>query len=232
MRKKAVVIHSGGLDSSLCLALAIREFGKDEVLSLSFLYGQRHAPETTQAGRICRQWGVDHTVISIDCLKEITESGLIGNAKPIMHLPDGHANTLVTGRNGLMARLGAIHAHHLGAGCIYMGIIEADARETGYRDCSRSYMDLKQQILRLDLENPGFEVRTPLVHMSKKETLELSDKLGLLGFLLAETISCYEGVPKQGCMRCPTCIIRNSAIQEFLGDHPGFVMPYSLSLAS
>lgn len=224
IRKKAVVIHSGGLDSSLCLALAMREFGKENVLSLSFFYGQRHAPETEQAKKICREWGVDHTIIAIDCLKEITESALIGKKKPIIHLDD--ANTLVVGRNGLMARLGAIHAHHLGANCIFMGIIEVDAQTMGYRDCTRSYMDLKQQILRQDLASSTFEIRTPLVQMSKKATLELSHRLGILEFLLTETISCYEGIPLQGCMKCPTCYIRNSAIREFAKENPNFVLPF------
>ena len=66
--KKAVVVHSGGMDSSLCLALAIEEFGRENVLSLSFRYGQRHSPELAQAERICQDWGVDHTELRLDYL--------------------------------------------------------------------------------------------------------------------------------------------------------------------
>ena len=226
MKKKAVVIHSGGLDSSLCLALAAREFGPSEVLSISFCYGQRHKPEITQAEKICKTWGIDHMLLNIDCLEKITESALIGHSIP-MNQEDGKAaNTLVMGRNGLMVRLGAIHAQHLGAHYIYTGIIEVDAKKMGYRDCTRAYMDLKQEILRQDLGDPMLEIRTPLVYMSKKETLELSYSLGILPFLLQESISCYEGKKLQGCGNCFSCEIRNNAIAEFLSEHKEFPAPF------
>jgi 7-cyano-7-deazaguanine synthase len=230
MKKKALVIHSGGLDSSLCLALAAKEFGKDEVLSLSFNYDQRHSPELLQAQEICDEWKIDHTVISIQCMKSITRSALIGSDIPIHHEKGESANTLVMGRNGLMTRLGAIHAQHLGARCIFLGVLEDDGEQMGYRDCTRHYFDLKQEILRLDLADPLFEIRTPLVALSKKETFELSNKLGLLKFLLDKTISCYEGIRYHGCRRCPSCQIRNTAIAEFMQEHPDFQLPESYLL--
>ena len=78
LKKKALVIHSGGMDSSICLALAMREFGKENVLSLSFSYSQRHSNELLQAEKICRHWQVDHAVVNVDCLQEITVNALIG----------------------------------------------------------------------------------------------------------------------------------------------------------
>jgi 7-cyano-7-deazaguanine synthase len=227
MRKKAIVIHSGGLDSSLCLALAIKEFGAKDVLSLSFNYGQRHTPEIIQAAKICQAWGVDHVVLTIECMQEITRSALIGRSIAMRHDGDA-ANTLVMGRNGLMARLGAIHAQSLGAKCIFLGILEVDGKRNGYRDCTREYMDLKQQIMRIDLADPLFEIRTPLVHKSKKESLEMSYQLGILDFLLRESITCYEGIPWQGCTKCPSCEIRNTALREFQLSHPQFLMPFTL----
>lgn len=215
MKKKAIVIHSGGMDSSICLALAIKEFGKDEVLSLSFSYQQRHSNELQQAALICQTWQVDHAVIQIDALKELTDNALMNKGMLIEHSEGKAPNTLVIGRNGLMARLGAIHADHIGANCIYMGVMGLEGANSGYRDCSREYMDLKEEILRLDLGNPSFEIRTPLVHMTKKETLGVADKLGVLDFLLEETISCYEGISKQGCKVCPACILRNQGIAEY-----------------
>ena len=98
-----------------------------------------------------------------------------------------------------MARLGAIHAGHLGARYIYMGVIQVEGSHSGYRDCSRAYMDLEQYVLRLDLDDPLFEIRTPIVDMSKKETMDLAYRLGILEFLLHETITCYEGIIRQGC---------------------------------
>jgi len=226
MKKKAVVIHSGGLDSSLCLALAAREFGPHNVLSISFCYGQRNEPELAQADKICKTWDIDHTLLNIDCLEKITKSALIGHSIPMKHAEGQSANTLVTGRNGLMVRLGAIHAKHLGAHYLYTGIIEVDGKKNGYRDCTRAYMDLKQEILRQDLADPTFEIRTPLVFMTKKETLELSYSLGILPFLLQESISCYEGKKLQGCGQCFSCEIRNNAIAEFLSEHKEFPTPF------
>src|SRR5690606_33382150 len=119
------------LDSSLCLSLAIREFSPENVLSLSFRYGQRHSSELVQAEKICAHWNVDHLTLNIDCLQQITSNALIDASKNIEYNSNIHANTLVVGRNGLMARLASIHAENLGAHCIYMGIIEVDAKEMG-----------------------------------------------------------------------------------------------------
>lgn len=206
MSKKAVVIHSGGMDSSICLALAIQEFGKDQVVSLSFDYKQRHSVELQQAEKICRDWAVDHHVISMEFLASITNNALTNHTLPV------DLNTLVVGRNGLMAHIGTIYANYRGADILYMGIIEV---ETYYRDCSRAYMDLKQQILRIDLDKPHFEIRTPLVKMTKKETLEVADSLGVLDYLLKETVTCYSGVMGQGCGKCYACVLRLEGIRQF-----------------
>lgn len=215
MSKKAVVVHSGGMDSSICLALAIKEFGAHHVLSLSFQYGQRHSNELTQATKICSDWGVDHYVIQLDCMQEITENALVNPNIEIEHVQGEAPNTLVMGRNGLMARLAAIHADHLGADCIYMGIIEVEEANSGYRDCSRHYMDLMQQIMRIDLNNNAFEIRTPVVKMTKCQTMELADQLGVLNYLLKETITCYEGISGRGCEKCPACLLRNEGIDLY-----------------
>lgn len=214
--KAALVCHSGGMDSSLCLALAIREFGAEHVLSLSFNYGQRHTVEIAQAAKICQDWHVDHRIVTIDFLSKLTCNALTNSAIPITHKKDQPPNTLVMGRNGLMARLGAIHAQQLGAHYLYMGVLGLEGANSGYRDCSRSYMDLKQQILRLDLDDPLFEIRTPLIEMTKKETMQLADQLGLFDYLITHTISCYEGKSHPGCEKCPACLLRNEGISQFL----------------
>lgn len=220
MKKKAVVVHSGGMDSSLCLSLAIKEFGADNVLSLSFIYGQRHSVELDRAREISKYFKVDHTELSIDCLAQITESALIGSDKKIEHEKGKAPNTLVVGRNGLMARVAGIHAHSLGAKCIYMGVMELEEANSGYRDCSRKYMDVIQSALRMDFDDSTFEIRTPLVSMTKKETMELGHKLGVLEYLLENTITCYEGIPKEGCLKCPACKLRNEGLKIFSLEHP------------
>jgi 7-cyano-7-deazaguanine synthase len=214
-KKQTIVMHSGGMDSTICLALAIREFGKDQVLSLSFNYGQRHSQEFIQAKKICADWGVDHTLLSLECLKEITQNALMNSGEAIIKNADEPPNTLVIGRNGLMAQLCGIQAGTLGAGSIYMGIMELEEANSGYRDCSRSYMDLKQQILRIDLDNPLFEIRTPLVFLTKLQTFECAQKLGILDYLLENTVTCYQGIMGDGCQSCPSCILRNRAKKKF-----------------
>ncbi len=224
--KHAVVVHSGGMDSSLCLALAVREWGASEVLSLSFRYGQRHAEELSRAAEICAAWGVDHVVVDIGALAALTDNALLRPDLAIEHRPDSPPNTLVVGRNGLMARLAAVHAHHLGARCIYMGILQLESDNSGYRDCSRRYMDLMEQVLRLDLDDEDFEIRTPLVDMTKAETMELGHRLGVLPFLLDRTVTCYEGRSHAGCTRCPACRLRNEGLRAFARAHPDVALPF------
>jgi 7-cyano-7-deazaguanine synthase len=226
MKKKAVVVHSGGMDSSLCLALAIKEFGAENVLSLSFTYNQRHSLELERATKISEHFNVDHVEIELSCLSQITESALIGKSQKIEHKEGEAPNTLVVGRNGLMARLAGIHAHSLGASCIYLGVMELEEANSGYRDCSRAYVDIIQQALRLDFANPHFEIRTPLVKMNKKESMELGHSLGVLQYLLENTITCYEGIEKEGCLKCPACKLRNNGLKIFSLEHPEFKYSY------
>lgn len=226
MKKKAIVVHSGGMDSSLCLALAVKEFGAENVLSLSFSYNQRHSLELTRATEISKHFQVDHVELDLSCLSLITESALIGNTQNISHKPGEAPNTLVVGRNGLMARLASIHAHSLGAKCIYMGVMELEEANSGYRDCSRAYMDIIQSALRLDFSDPTFEIKTPLVLMNKKETMELGHNLGVLEYLLETTITCYEGIQKEGCLKCPACKLRNTGLKIFSLEHPEIKYSY------
>ncbi|MGM0440143.1 MAG: 7-cyano-7-deazaguanine synthase QueC [Chlamydiota bacterium] len=226
MNKKAVVIHSGGMDSSLCLAVARRDFLPQELLSISFSYGQRHSNELKAATKICQEWGIDQVVLDINCLQTITSNSLVDIHQPITHVDGQEPNTLVVGRNGLMVRLGAIHANNLGASCIYTGVIEVEGANSGYRDCSRAYMDKMQDILRIDFSDAIFEIRTPLVKMTKKETMMLGYELGVLDFLLETTITCYEGVALQGCRRCPACKLRNQGLRQFIAENPDFHPPF------
>lgn len=229
LHKHAVVVHSGGMDSSLCLALAVEEFGRDNVLSLSIRYEQRHSPELIQAKKICQDWGVDHVEIELRCLAQITQNALINHLVSFTHIPGSPPNTLVAGRNGLMAMIAGIQAYTVGAHCIYLGVIQVDADNSGYRDCSRPYMDLVQELVRIDLADPTFEIRTPVINMSKKATLMLAEQLGILEYLLTETITCYDGIPLEGCRICPACQLRNNGIRQFLAENPNFVLPYSLT---
>ena len=228
MKKKAVVVHSGGMDSSICLALAIEQYGVKNVLALSFTYGQRHSKELDYAQRVCEEWKVDRTVIDINCLSEITNNSLVNHQLEIKErtTETDIPNTLVVGRNGLMARVAAIHANQLGAECIFMGVIEVEEANSGYRDCSRKYMDIIQAGLRMDFADSHFEIKTPLVYMTKKQTMDLAYQMSQLQYLLENTISCYEGIEKEGCKVCPACKLRNQGIFEFVETNPDFQFSY------
>ncbi|HXH29480.1 MAG TPA: 7-cyano-7-deazaguanine synthase QueC [Bacteriovoracaceae bacterium] len=226
MNKKAIVVHSGGMDSSLCLALALKEFQAPNVLSLSFSYQQRHSVELQRAKEISSQLGVDHVELDLSVLTKITTSALIGSAGKIEHIEGEAPNTLVHGRNGLMARIAAIHAQSLGARCIYLGVMELEEANSGYRDCSRRYMDIVQEALRLDFGDSGFEIRTPLVKFTKKQTMELGLELGLIEYFLEKTITCYQGIEKEGCLKCPACRLRNAGLKIFSLEHPEIKYSY------
>lgn len=214
MSKKAVVLHSGGMDSSLCLALAIREFGSDKVLSLGIAYCQRHQNELQCAKKICDDWGIQQRILDCGALSGMWDNALTTPSVPIAQQA-GSPNTLVVGRNGLMVHLGGIIAAANGASTLYVGVLEREEANSGYRDCSRAYMDLQQQVLRIDLAQPLFEIRTPLVAMTKGETLLLAEQLGILEYLLSNTLTCYEGVAGAGCSRCPSCLLKQKGLQEF-----------------
>ncbi len=223
--KAAVVCHSGGMDSSICLAAAIREQGADKVVSLSFAYQQTHENEVRQAARICADWGVEHVLVTCDFLRTLTSNALMDRTIPFRQEPGQPPNTLVMGRNGLLARLGSIYAESRGARLLYMGVIGVEG-QSGYRDCSRDYMDKMQEIMRIDLGDDGFEIRTPVIHMTKKETLIQAHSFGILPYLLENTITCYDGLFQKGCQLCPACKLRNEGIAEFRADYPDLVLPY------
>ncbi|MCT4643183.1 MAG: 7-cyano-7-deazaguanine synthase QueC [Bacteriovoracaceae bacterium] len=217
---KTVVVHSGGMDSSICLYLAIKKYGADSVLSLGFSYGQRHDNELDVAKKIADHFKVKRVVIDLSCLNQITTNALMDKNIKIEHKRDEAPNTLVIGRNGLMARVAAIHAFDKGAKSISMGVIEIEQANSGYRDCSRQYMDIIEKALRLDFACDNFRIETPLVKMTKLETMEVIEEYKDLEFLLENTITCYEGISKEGCGRCPACKLRNKGITDYLDKYP------------
>jgi 7-cyano-7-deazaguanine synthase len=230
--KKAIVVHSGGMDSSICLALAVAENGKENVLSLSFEYSQRHQNEITQAKKIANYFDVENVVLDLSLLGSITDNALVNASQLIEHKKNLTPNTLVVGRNGLMARLAAIYGYKFGVKELFIGVMELEVANSGYRDCSREYFDLIQTALQIDLNNEHFKIKTPLVNLTKYESMELAHKMGVLSFLLEETITCYEGVIKFGCGKCPSCLLRNEGIREFLKKHPTFDFSYKKEIVS
>lgn len=226
--KHAVVVLSGGMDSAICLALCVKNFGAQHTSAITFDYGQRHHSEKISAKIIAEHFGVDQVTIDLPFFSQLTTNALMDHQLSLVEKPVEFAapNTLVVGRNGLFARLGAIHAHNIKASHLYLGVLGLEAANSGYMDCSRKYFDLMEQVLRIDLATENFWIHTPLVDMTKKETLDLANDLGGLKFILENSITCYDGVKDFGCGKCAACNLRNAGIKEYLKFNPSFAFSY------
>ena len=226
--KHAVVVLSGGMDSAICLALAVKNFGAHNTSAITFDYGQRHFSEKTSAKFMAEHFNVDQVTIDLPFFSQLTNNALLNHDRSLVEhnntsmLP----NTLVVGRNGLFARLGAIYANTIQASHLFLGVLGLEAANSGYLDCSRKYFDLMEQILRIDLASENFWIHTPLVDMTKKQTLDLAAELGELKFILENSITCYEGIKEYGCGECAACILRNNGIKEYLVLNPLFQFSY------
>ncbi len=226
--KHAVVVLSGGMDSAICLALCVKNFGAKHTSAITFDYGQRHHSEKESAKVIAKHFAVDQVTIELPFFSQLTTNALIDHQRSLDEFQEEFAtpNTLVVGRNGLFARLGAIHAHNIKASHLYLGVLGLEAANSGYLDCSRKYFDLMEQVLRIDLGTENFWVHTPLVDMTKKETLVLAESLHELKFILENSITCYDGVKDFGCGKCAACNLRNAGIKEYLQINPSFQFSY------
>ena len=174
--KKALVIFSGGQDSTTCLFQAIKEFGKENVEVVTFQYGQRHAIEIQQEGD-----------------------------KP---------NTFVDGRNALFLLYAGIYAKGQGISTIYTGVCETDF--SGYPDCRDVFVKSMNVTMNLAMDY-NFNIRTPLMYLTKKETWKLADDLGVFDYILEHTHTCYLGV-EGGCHTCPSCVLREKGLNEYLAE--------------
>jgi 7-cyano-7-deazaguanine synthase len=219
MTYDAIVLHSGGMDSSLCLLLAAKQYGNGKVISLGVRYQQRHHSELAAAEEIAAHYGIRREVLDMAPLPGWDSSSLIAHSLPI-ESSAGCPNSVVLGRNGLFLMMVAPMARSVGAHSLFIGVMEREGSNSGYPDCNRSYIDSVQTVIRLDLQDSSFSIQTPLIEMSKAETLELADSLGALEFLLQHTVTCYNGVPLIGCQECPSCRLRNAGIAEFYRRHP------------
>lgn len=211
MKKEAIIIFSGGIDSSLCLYEAMHTYGVQNILALSFNYDQTHAQELVSAHKIATDWKVEHLTLKLDFLKQISESALTNKES---------SNVVLPGRNGLFIRIAAILGFKHNAFTIITGVNEADAPD--FPDCRRPFMDALEKVLRMDFENESFRILTPISGLSKKAILERAHKLGILKYLLENTTTCYHGISQPGCEKCLACKIRNKALQEFILEHPEF----------
>jgi len=209
---KAVVLFSGGQDSTTCLYLAKQSC--DEVVAVSIFYGQRHKFELEAAKDIAAMALVPHRVLEIPALGQLGNSALVSDAPligsggiPDKEMPQGLPTSFVPGRNALMLTLAAAVAVKEGARDIYSGVCQTDY--SGYPDCRREFVDALQHSLTLAMPSSSGPLRivTPLMYLNKAETVRLAHRLPGCWEALALTVTCYNG-QRPGCGTCAACDLR------------------------
>ena len=212
---KALVLLSGGQDSSTCLYWALRKYGKENVSAIGFDYGQRHIDELKHARSICDELGISFDVQPLHAVGEMTENALTRKEMVVDSSYDGSVppNTLVEGRNLIFLIYAAIFAKERGIQTLVTGVSQADF--SGYPDCRDVFIKSATVTFNLAFDYP-FLIETPLMWLDKKQVWALADELGVLDVIREKTLTCYNGIPGDGCGECPACHLR-------LWGYDGFV---------
>jgi 7-cyano-7-deazaguanine synthase len=204
--EKALVVLSGGQDSTTCLYWAIDRFGVDAVASLTFDYGQRHRVELECARAIADFAGVSNTCLPINTFAALGGDALTDPGIDIDNGADartGLPNTFVPGRNLVFLTYAAAFAYQRNIRQLVTGVAQTDY--SGYPDCREATIAALQQALRLAMES-DVTIHTPLMHLSKKDTVLLARDLGALP-AMALSHTCYNG-ERPPCGTCAACKLR------------------------
>ncbi len=205
MRKKAVCIISGGIDSALSAKIA-KEDGYD-IVALHFNYGQRTEKKELEAFRKIANYldDIKRYEIELDFFKQIGASALIDNnlAVPIGGIEDGIPITYVPFRNGIFLSIASAIAEKHNAEAIFIGVVEEDS--SGYPDCRDKYILAMQKAINLGTKDKTkIEIKMPLVHLKKEQIVQKSLDLGVP---LEYTWSCYQNEDR-ACGVCDSCRLR------------------------
>lgn len=212
---KVLVTFSGGQDSTTCLFWAKREF--KEVYAVSYRYGQKHEKEVEMARKIAEKAGVSFEVMDIPLIGRLGHNSLT-DATMVMdqEVPEkGLPNTFVPGRNMFFLSIAAVYARERGIRHLVTGVSQTDY--SGYPDCRDAFIKSLNVTLNLAMDYQ-FVLHTPLMWIDKAQTWELADQLGVLDLVRNETLTCYNGIPGDGCGHCPSCKLRNEGLQKYLAQ--------------
>jgi len=227
-QRKALVLFSGGQDSTACLAWALDRYSAVE--TIGFDYGQRHRVELecrqTVRAEIAKQYphwaaklGEDH-VLDLSLLGQISQTAMTENVAIEMQA-NGLPNTFVPGRNLLFLTFAATLAYRRGASVLVGGMCETDY--SGYPDCRDNTIKALQVALSLGLDQP-MTLETPLMFITKAETWAMTERLGgaaLNELVIEHTHTCYLGERTQrhawgyGCGQCPACLLRAAGYEQY-----------------
>ncbi|WP_163935750.1 7-cyano-7-deazaguanine synthase QueC [Paraferrimonas sp. SM1919] len=212
----AIVVFSGGQDSTTCLVQALQEF--DSVHAITFDYGQRHSLEIEVAQKLAKKLGVtSHKIMDVSLLNELSPSSLTRDDIPVSHELDdnGLPNSFVPGRNILFLTLAGIYAYQVGADTVITGVCETDF--SGYPDCRDEFVKAMNTALVAGMDRK-LEIQTPLMWLDKAQTWALADKLGALELVKNESLTCYNGIIGDGCGHCPSCDLRAKGLEQYLNN--------------
>ena len=220
---KALVLSSGGIDSTTCLGIAINKYGKENVISASLYYGQKHDKELNCAKKIADYYGVKHIEEDISNIMKYASNvcSLVKGGKDIQESSyeeqvkandKGRVDTYVPFRNGLLLSIATAYADSLFANEdveIFYGAHADDATGSAYADCSPEFADAMNKAINIGTYGK-ISINRPLINMNKAEVVKIGLELNVPYQL---TWSCYEGKDKQ-CGKCGTCIDRKKAFLE------------------
>ena len=215
---KALVLLSGGQDSTTCLYWAMDRFGRQNVSAVSFDYGQRHSIELECAQAIAKDADIAHMILPINTFSALGGDALTDPDVEVasgVEESSGLPNTFVPGRNLIFVTYAAAHAWREGIGNLVVGVAQTDY--SGYPDCREETIEALQKAIRLGMESE-IKILAPLMHLSKKDTVELARDLGALA-AMALTHTCYNG-KRPPCGTCAACELRAKGFAEAGIDDP------------
>ena len=216
---KALVLFSGGVDSTTCLGMAIEKYGKDNVIALSVSYGQKHDKEINSSIDIAKYYGVEHLFLDLAKIFVYSDCSLLKHSneeipheeysKQLEKTEGETVSTYVPFRNGLFLSSAASIAISKGCDVIYYGAHSDDAAGSAYPDCSETFNNAINEAI---YEGSGkkLKVVAPFVKWNKKDVVKEGLRLNVPYHL---SWSCYEGMDKP-CGKCGTCIDRAKAFEE------------------
>ncbi|CBK74987.1 preQ(0) biosynthesis protein QueC [Butyrivibrio fibrisolvens 16/4] len=215
---KALVLVSGGVDSTTCLGMAVKEYGSENVVGLSIFYGQRHDKEIKAADAVCEHYNVEHITLDLSTMFQFSDCTLLQHsdgeipeesyAEQLAKTDGKPVSTYVPFRNGLF--LSSASAIALSKGCskIYYGAHSDDAAGNAYPDCSEAFNNAMNTAI---YEGSGkqLQIEAPFINLTKAQVVKKGLEIGVPYEL---TWSCYEGHEK-ACGKCGTCIDRKAAFE-------------------
>ncbi len=214
-KETALVVFSGGQDSTTCLFWALKHFEKVE--AITFVYGQRHVLEVKMAKEIAEEAGVEWHVMDVSFIGELGRNSLTDTSilmdqdKPA----EGPPNTFVPGRNLFFLAVAAVYARERNINHLVTGVSQTDY--SGYPDCRDAFIKSLNVTLNLGMDEQ-FVIHTPLMWIDKAQTWAMADRLGVMDLVRSRTLTCYNGIPGDGCGMCPSCKLRREGLEKYLKE--------------